>query len=709
MKARTSIVLMFIVLAVCYFTISSAMVTEPNATKTINDEISAAIDEFKPKYYPRLLYVSPDTVVYNVYNRESGSVIGSTNTINNSKSDYTFDWDTGEMITGVNVRNPTAVFSIRSGKINFKYSQDARALIPAASTMSVFDDTCKSGQTVPRPLDTSAGFNINLLVSMDNKLNQNQLPGIHEPGMALQEYGICRNGQLQWEKCKNDEVYVGAGRCMSTNFETHRCLNHFITTPNVPVEFTDHNNPYNYYKCETKHPYATLNSCPTLMQHDGTKCTSIKWCYKGTTPMQVPDQLRDLQEYKNSYISCDNPENPVLFRCKNGLRDDLITCNETYHYSYIYSEDTYDIKPFRIGRSKIDDVTKSIISKEISKINVVKEFVYKNVNRSLPGYDKTFDMYIEYKLPEFYFDEKTGERKTCMTFRDCPDIYKFNKLRIYSPALLTYLKFCSMAICTRIDLDKWISTDANLSVSYSAPAVLTEGEKIRIDETIAQYPGEPIYASSIHDKNILYKYDLTSNQFVLSENQRLREDFGYITNTFYDQRSKDTRIGILKSVSNVQETYKELDVIQGKIKYYENSFGYTFRKEITPDENLDNSLDSDCKSSDKVLQNIIKNVQNSVVINNSVKQQPFCVNGKKVKDTNLPCSLILGLTLMPGKNNCIGFENIGPTWLTTYNDSDPKKNKYTNVEKKFNELNINANIQSNDLLISTLQYSEYNH
>lgn len=676
--------------------------------ESINDEILSVTDTIRPRYYPQAVYMDKDKFVYNVYEYPSGRIVGTTNSIIlEPNTNMTFDWDTGKLNPTPPVQQKSAIqLTIQSGIVKFVYEKTLTALTPHESVMKIFNDICTSGETFPRPANGKK-IDMKNLSSLDKTLSQDHLPGVSFPDLMLREYGICHNGHPEWKTCANNEVYIGGGKCMPVDFETYRCLNHLVNMPNTPIEFTNTTNWYNYYRCEPSPPFIKLKSCPVFTQHNGTTCEPVKWCNNSQRPVAVPEELRNSYEYRNSYVSCENPEYPKLITCKSGLSDGLVSCNDTYHYVYIYSPESYEFNKFRIGRKKIDDSTGAVLETDSAPMTIVKEFIFKDINRSLSGYDKTFDMYIEYPLPKYYYDEVTGERKECKTFRDFPGLFKRGRLRVYSPALSTYLKFCSLSIFVNIELNSWLDTDKNLGISYTSPAIVTDNEMAKIDNLMSSYPDQPIYSASIHDKNILFQYNPDSKTFYIAEQfKKLREDYGYIVNTFYDNRVAETRVAILKSVTNVRAEYSEVNVIKGSVKYYENSFGYTFRREITPVKLPDIVLDSDCKTSDKSLQSIIKNVQNSVVINNGHKQA-FCINGKSV-EKSMPCENILGLTINMSKNNCTGLENIGPTWLHTVDKLNPKKNKYLKVDSPFNELNINANTKSNNLLLSIQEYDSLN-
>lgn len=705
------VVTLFLTMKTMSSTVGDATERHPTrAVDLMNSEIDAALPINKPKFYPRVVSVDKNILTYRIYEYPSGTAAPGADIsidLTNTPAGAQFDWETGKMMSGRAADNTAPVkWVVESGNVKIILDKSLAALRPG-TVSSVFANACQTGATFPRPT-SDRDMDLARLVSIDARLSGDRLPAVSETGMMLREYGVCTNGQPEWKSCGAGSVYTGRGQCTAYDFETYRCLNHLADTPNTVIELTDPNNKYFFYSCLPKAPYTERKMCPAFMVHDGARCTPDSVCRNARAPVPVPEELRAVPAYLNSYVSCDNPIQPRLVKCDLGLQDDMVRCNDQYSYTYIYSDETYEMKSFRIGRNRVDAKTGITLDREKADIINVKEYVYKNIDRKTnKDYNKIFDMYIDYPIPTYYFDGETGERKTVATFRDCHQLYKQTGLRVYSEALKSYLKFCSLSLYVRIDLNYWISPNLDLGVNYGHPIVLTDAENNEIESLLKTYPDQPIYTTSIKYKKVLYEYSPSAKLFDVSKtDQTLIDGYGYITNTFYKLRTPDTRVAIIKGVK-LFDHGDITNVINGTVKHYENSFGFTFRREIKPLNVPTPKPDGECKSTDKILQDIILNVQNSVVINNSLESQPFCLNGKKLEEAKktLPCNNILGLKLNLAKTNCFGFENIGPVWLNVVN-KDPKHNTYFKLNRKFNELNINANTDENNLLMTISDYNK---
>lgn len=676
----------------------------------VNDAIKTILTTMSPKYYPRVISLDDAKLVYDVYTYPDEKIVGERHVLNlydvttGNPIRYKFDWDTGIMnVINVNKLRDGDV-TVTNGILTIK-GKSTKLIEPDVSTM--LENECVNGSTFPRPLIGSGINNMNQLIAIDGLLNERWIPGVNEQGLSLNEYGVCVNGTPEWKTCEKSDVYIGSGKCLYVDFSVHRCMNHIAETPGMILEIPDADNECTYIRCVDTYPYAKRYECPLFMIHDGTSCKHVNWCEPNKASVPIPIKFRTNPMYMNSFVSCVNPSDPKLITCKLGLANDLVSCNNGTVYEYVNEPESFELKSFRICRREIDVATGTVVSEKRARMKMAKEYIYKSVDRESPKYSKQFDMYIEYQIPEFYFSDLTGEYIECKTFRDCHSIFKRNGLRVYSAALKTYLKFCALSVSVKIDINHIIDTNVDLSVSYSIPSVLTEIEFKTIQQIQTIYKDEPVYASSARFKNNLYEYDPVKIEFFETTRlPRIRENYGYISNTFYAERTHDTRVAILKNVSDVTDRVQTIAVIQGDVKFSENSFGYTFRKEITPSGILGKmEIDKDCTSLDKKLQDIIRNVENSVVINNSVPGQYFCINGRKTNDNNLPCNKLLGLKLNKAKTNCVGLENVGPPWVNFVNENNPKNNTYNVITKRFNEQNINANTEQNNLLISLEEYN----
>lgn len=410
--------------------------------------------------------------------------------------------------------------------------------------------------------------------------------------------------------------------------------------------------------------------------------------------------------------------NPPITPCAHEIIKDNQTvvltagCAE-FRYEYTVNDETYDLHSFRIARKTLNTVTNNTLH-ERANIDLITELVSPNAT---VGDNGNFNMYIEYYMPAFYFDAVTGEKRICNSFRDCPTLFKHPSLRVRNHPLNTYLRFCALSISVPIAIN--LNTSApSLHVDYETISVLTIDEKNTIDELYLKYPNSPVYGVSMTNKGLLYIHNKTSNKFVVDNSyEKLRDGYGYMTNTFYDYRTNDTRVGILKEVTNDVANFNVLDVISGDYDPLKNSFGYTFRKRLTAQNRTNIAFDSNCTATNNVMSNIFKNVQDAVVTNIYQKTRintdyQFCLNGKVIPGKELPCSRILGLKTNAFFTTCKGLEDTKPFWIkdvTFPQQKDPLDDvvlTLNDINEPFNEQTINANMEINNLLISIEEYKK---
>lgn len=365
---------------------------------------------------------------------------------------------------------------------------------------------CREGQTFAWPKNNNnpiiGKYTLNTYNNLDDDLNYENLPGIKHLNYELTTYGKCVNGSIKQMQCPPFSIYSGQGRCVFCPKDVYKCLTNMHMGTGIYTIPVDKEQS-SYYNCIRTAPYIDKKTCNSFSLYDGQKCSLVisNICENTYTNKSLPPIFTNEPNYKNAFINCVQPQNPILIKCdERGLNKTGTDCISEFNYTYTLSSETFTLKPFFIERLKFDNKTGNLLEKIRAKIITKKEYIYKSINRSDPNqYDRNMDVYCEYEIPEYYFlDEKKIQ---CTSFKDCRELFKKPKIRVRCPALDDSLKFYSLSVYIHINNTSNAINTTDLILAYGPPEILTADEYVQIHEMAVVYAGSPINKSEVYVYN----------------------------------------------------------------------------------------------------------------------------------------------------------------------------------------------------------------
>lgn len=576
---------------------------------------------------------------------------------------------------------------------------------------------------------------------------------------ASNVYGHCRRGVYSREQCEPGAYYIGEGKCVhpADNTPEAACLKRQseITPENVlrqvKVFLGDVVDDSVYYECTPEAPYAVRRKCEHAYErfdYDETnKCVRRNPCFEQAYALPRVDQLdvaigdRLKFLYPNSYATCFAGGTTFAIRdCGTLYPGGMLTSNPPFNYCIEFScrnivdpgsgqfgqgwhVESSQYEPNSVGgivggeksnstkrfaetaiTTKTTCVNGRVLRRETARITERIEYVFNK--------NATFDhkFYIRYWMPEFVFDDKTGTKLICSSFRDAPFLFaRTGKLRVYSALTndrgpLSFVRFSLF-----IDVKTNVHNNDNLIVetrpNVAIPVVLSSDELVLVQNRLARLGGLPaaqLYACSWIDKGVLFKFATPSGEsyeegsFVptsdLSLFPRLDPRYGYYTNGLGDVNRTEVStmyeasVAILRSDENMSLYTQERRIAYLHALLYkagihddaddDNMLGYVFQRVISTKKPLTdadiNELTGNCSNPiTPGIDSALKYLKNAYIYERA--KGIWCFNGAETKATDVPCHAKMSLTFTPphsgvdsrSLNTCSSLEPVRPKWIIT--------------------------------------------
>jgi hypothetical protein len=474
--------------------------------------------------------------------------------------------------------------------------------------------------------------------------------------------------------------YTGNGLCHLPPPTTRQCLR--------DINFKFPGGKYNQFmQCNDQPPnYFDVKDCPQpneIFNDVLQRCVEDNLCAnKANQNIALPDNLKSKHpgevfiqciDGKMNFKNCatmynggkllPNKMGCVDKNCINNANEIIITNIKnnmdsvnfhTYPGAIVECKDGIEVHPVQNGQPNVLEKTES---------------VFKHTNNS-----KWIPFSIKYYMPEFIF-LPNGQKKLLQTFRDAPELFTQNKIRVTSfltneVSLGAFIRF-SLFIDVNKNKDKSLEDDLEIETDPQTvhPCVLFDAE-LEYLQNAKRYFSQNALACSWINKANLYQFDDNTNQFKLSTNYLplLETNTGYYTNNLTktilaDRKSK---VAVFTKTESMLDSVKFLQYIaQTDVNSLNLStfFGYVFTDKSKVPKNPDDKLsidnfDPECKD--------ISNIELLLnVYNYNYNSKRWCLKGKIVDESLVPCHNVMGLRIDDSTRQmqtCNSLELIKPNW-----------------------------------------------
>lgn len=615
-----------------------------------------------------------------------------------------------------------------------------------------------------QPRDPALLKGVNHLATLDETMAESG--GVSGVGRfneyASDRYGHCRRGVYTAEKCQDGAYYVGTGKCFQPDQDSieARCLQRQMEVTSkmalrdVKIYLGDVIDDRLYFECSPVAPYFNRKRCKHAYERfdydTSNKCVTRNPCFDQSTPLprvgqfdvQMSDRLCVL--YPNSYATCfDGGANYAVRNCGQLYPGGTLATFPPFNYcvefacSTVVDPETGKVgQGWRVEKSQFEpnsnDGTVGGLSRSklagrrfaetaiTTKVTcgdgrVLKRESARIVERSenvLPqtGDQAAFHFYVRYWMPEFIFDETTGEKIVCSSFRDAPQLFRrTGKLRIYSAltsegGLMSFVRL-SMFVDVATNAKVFNQLTLETRTSMAVPTIVSSDEldvvRRRLD-AFGGFPKAQLFACSWIDKTTLFQCRITAGAASFEEGvhfenvvdsayPKLAPGYGYYTNAWSSGACIEadvfsSSVAVLRTnegtsfyVHAAQTHYNNLIRTAGHDA--SNILGYIFSRAVVPPTKPTaddaNVLMGNCASSLTYgLESALKFLKNEYVYEPS--KRIWCLNGVERPFNELPCVAKMGL--VPSSNcnretnfalnTCASLEIVRPDWILTSNEPD---------------------------------------
>ncbi|CAA3004325.1 Hypothetical predicted protein [Olea europaea subsp. europaea] len=629
------------------------------------------------------------------------------------------------------------------------------------------------------PRDPALLKHVNHLVSLDVSMTESG--GVSGVGRfndyAPNRYGHCRRGVYTAEKCQDDAYYVGTGKCFQPDQDSleAKCLQRQmevtskVALKNVKIYLGDVVDDRLYFECLPVAPYVNRKQCKHVYERfdydTSNKCVIRNPCFDQSTPLprvgqidvQMSERLRVL--YPNSYVTCFNGgANYVVRNCDQFYPGGTLATFPPFNYCVDFACSTV-VDPvtgkvgqgWRLETSQFEPNSNNGIVGGLSrnklaghrfaetavtiKLTCVDGRVFKresariverleNVLPQTTGGDQAvFHFYVRYWMPEFIFDETTGKKIVCLSFRDAPQLFRrTGKLRVYSAltsetGLMSFVRL-SMFVDVATNVKVFNQLTLETRTSMAVPTIVSSDELDVVRKRLDAFGGFPkaqLFACSWIDKTMLFQCHTTPGAGSFEEgvhfkhvvDSNLASGYAYYTNAWsngarIEANVFSSSVAVLRTNENnsfyvhaVQTYYTNLIRTAGHDT--SNILGYIFSHTIVPPTKPTaddaNVLIGNCAlSATSGLESALKYLKNVYIYEPS--KRIWCLNGVERPLHELPCTAKMGLlpTANLTLNTCTSLEIVRPAWILTSNVPD----NVTITYKQYLEPNFVANTVSNN-------------
>jgi hypothetical protein len=575
---------------------------------------------------------------------------------------------------------------------------------------------------------------INTFIKLDNELRKDgAIAGFYKyMDYEATKFGRCINGKLVEESCSMDKLYIGNGNCHLLSPTTRQCLY------NVNFKFSG-GSYHQFMQCSDQPPdYFYAKDCPEpnqVFKSSLQRCVEDNLCAnKANQNLQLPDYLRPKHQGE-VYIQCidgrmsfkncasmfnggkllPNRLGCVDKNCTDNMNSIAVTniinnmdCINfhTFPGAIVECRDGLEVNHIQNGEPNILEKT---------------EAVFKHTKN-----DKWVPFSIKYYLPEFIY-LPNGNKKLLKTFRDAPELFTQNKIRVVSFLTneISFGAFIRLSLFINVDKNKNKSLDEDLEIETDPntvhPCVLFDKE-FHFLQNAKRHFGENILACSWINKTNMYQFDETTKQFNLSTNYLplLDSKRGYYTNnlTKTTHTSHKTKVAIFLKTESMADSIKFLQYAAKtdlKNLNLNTLFGYIVSDRPKKPRNHNDKLnlddfDTECKDIQGI--ELLLNVYNY-----NINSKKWCLKGKVVNEDQVPCSNVIGLKMDDYSRQlqtCTSFEVVKPSWYdqtkTAVNSSikTPVYIKSYNVLFENNDSNKATIVSIDDYLKLTTANSNKN-